>query len=1416
MKKFLKILLIATLAMTLALGIVACNDKPTDEPGDTDSETIGTIDVDAGEYETILGTAYGAEPDLDNVIIDGLLDDELWQNKKWYTQYEPTQRTKIMVTTAMSEKGLYIAAQSDDQFIYWNGYNYFFKNTHFWFQLYSGNNTSIRVDAVSVQVSSKYINARSRVLGEYNAPGRGGGMNVEIFVPWTELGIDTTNGLPETIKMYPIYNFCLSQNATTNQLYPTFVKTTGDSGQVTLFGKDGYVNGDEEGAKMGSHQNGQARTNGWTVENSGQADEKVTSDKSATYNFAQAIFFRDLTSSIFRVTTKMKVLETDEDSRAGILMYRDNINYRAVALNITPDNFSAGKMTNYTLKGYTNYPYNITEITDLTEIPLDTPTDTIELTVYSKSGQLYYIVNGVYAYSEEATYVAVNAFAGFYSFNASVEFYDYDYEVFTSEDDFDEALAEYAYTIGIDNPTDGNVTVTTNQLAVAREGDSNLEITMTFKPGYTLDTFQYETLDGAKTDIKAEADKAVGGVFTLNNVRDNIELQPTAKQNDKELIDLKLNVVNSQTGEKLRTANLILSGSGPYSRYEQIFNSNVEFSIPVEKDNVWSYEVTASGYRDTEGVIFDGEPLTETMTEPVNIVITNTVVGGTAESVLDENGNPVVSFNAASTPGTKWDLSYEDEGRVIFQTPDNDKGVIYFSGRTISDFQVAYVEITNRTDPASFTSFENDPAAGFIITTAGNESFMGLRKTGLRLKRERNNWTAGTYTDTSGVCNWEGYLGNTDRENGGRFINAYEGTGTVDRIPYNGQEYTNSFLMIRKGPNYYFYAADGSAGVLPDFTNFDKLKEVGSFYNDLTPGYAAIGLTCTVAYNLRMDFENYWILVGDEAEEFAGKLIATPFEIEEGGSKVELTSTALVGYKPEQDTLECGIVTGGEITVQPAAWNDGKILKVSFSDGTSRYLTSARDSFTYAPQAADGKVAMSVTEVDYVEIGGHITVPSGLNMQTFKGEIYDERGKLAYEFVSSADGSFNVKVEKGMRGKVTFVYEGYVMDPAELSGQGTNAIELAFRKVNIGGNITFADGTKVSTSEGGIVRSNEKGEVFDYQNSNSGKGQLVIQDALNYVDNFVLTFTYERVAQPAGSTYTEDGDASIGLRIYGGGTDLDAMFIGNGYRVYHDGDFDNRDEQRGLSPVDMSQKTTPYPYNFKLIKSGNLLYMLAKTDSQEEYTLIHTVDLIGWLGTSDIGYAIGWFSFGYNDMEVYDIKLEAINEDNASEIYSHITLENTPGGTVTVDGGFDVLVGSSFTVKATPEAGKRVTSITVNGKSVDYTVKNGVVEAVCTADANEMAVAVTFGDEVYDVQVKEQRSNENAKYIKAVCGDEVKIFKVVRSAAEASEQTAYNDGTNFNMQLPYGDGTWTITFWNDEACESQQIGGSVTVEINKN
>ena len=203
------------------------------------------------------------------------------------------------------------------------------------------------------------------------------------------------------------------------------------------------------------------------------------------------------------------------------------------------------------------------------------------------------------------------------------------------------------------------------------------------------------------------------------------------------------------------------------------------------------------------------------------------------------------------------------------------------------------------------------------------------------------------------------------------------------------------------------------------------------------------------------------------------------------------------------------------------------------------------------------------------------------------------------------------------------------------------------------------------------------------------------------------------------------------------------------------------------------------------------------------------------MGTDEVGYAIGWYSFGYNDMEIYDISLEEMTKENASEIMSEVSLENNAGGTAVIEGGNNILIGQSYTIVATPDDGQRVESITINGQPVEFTTANGVVRVSATADKSDIAVVVTFGDQIYDVQVKVQRSNENAKYIKAVCGDTVKIFRVTRIESEMAEDTAYNDGENFNLKLPYGNGTWTITFWQDEACTANQIGGSVTANVTK-
>lgn len=1415
MKKLFKILLITVISLTLALCIIACNTNSN--PG---GESIGVIEGNAGDYKDNIGTAYGEKPDLDTVVIDGLLDDELWQGKKWYTQYESTHRVKFQVTTAMSQKGFYLAASCNDNFIYWNGYNYFFSNTNFGFQFYSGNNTYITADANNTRVTHKYLNLRTRIFGQYNVPGKGGGMAMEFFIPWSELGIDVSNGLPEYVKILPTYNYASNPDTVTEALYPTFVKTTGDSGQVPKFGANGYLDGDEDNAIIGSHKNGKGRTAGWTVENSGEATEKATSDANATANFAQAIFFRDLNSSTFRITSKIKIAKVGKDARAGLLIYSDDVKYRAVALNLTDDNYQSGKMIRYDLKGYTNYPYKITEIDDLISIdPTNGPTDEIEMSLYNKSGKLYYIINGKYAYSEDASYTGLNAFGGFYAFNATAEFTDYSFRDFESNEEFDEEMAQYAYLVDI--KVEGNaVEVTTDQLAVARADDNKLVITTTFKPGYTMDESKFDYTIGSRThslhDLFQKEGK--GGVLTLTGIKGNISINAKGRaftESDNATVNLKYDVRNSQTNEVLKSARVTVYGDDPYSRYYRLYTSSNPGNFFVRPGNVWKYEVTSDGYRDSTGTLLNGEALNESLVENADMFITNSIVGGIAESVLKPDGTPKTTITVNSSPGTMWDLSREAESKAVFQTSTNDKDVVFFSGRTISDFQVAYVEIVNRTDPASFSSFENDPAAGFIIKSGASESFMGLRKTGLRLKRERNNWTAGTYTDTNNVCSWPGYLGNTDRNNGGRFLNAYQGNGTVDRIPWEGQEYSNSFLMVRRGPYLYFYACDGSALVDTDATNFNKLSPVGTFYNDAISECAAIGLTCTVAYNLRMDFENYWILTDDKASEFiinAGLDLVTPFSFSEGKELVSLGGDAIIGYDDKSAAFNGSIIKDGEVTLKANTVPDGKLVKATFSDGGVRYLTDTRTELPYTPSPVSGKITLKAELVDAVTVTGSINFPAGVSARTLPGEVRSQDGKLVSSFDSASDGKFSVKIEKGFKGTLAFVLNGYVMTGCKLTGVAQNVGTLSFGKSTLGGSISF-DGNVVDTAAGGSVRSDGTGMIFEYVSDNSAKGNLVLANANDYKGDFVLSFTYNRAA--AGSK-KEDTDPSIGVRFFQGGTaSLECMFIGTGYRIYHDydGGFDTRDEKRGVSPVNMTS-TASMPYDFKVIKKGSIVYMLAKNSSADKYTLVYSFNLRKFMTTDELGFTIGWFSFGYQNMTVSNVVLEGVTESNSTEITSVMTLTKGNGGNAVIEGvsGNKGIIGENYKLKVTPDAGMRVSSVKINGVEKITEKKTGETVITFTATASDK-IEVTFEKTVYSVTAEAGRSRtDGAKYVKAVMGSEVRTFAVVVDESKFTEDGVLVIGNSITVWLPEGE--WTLSFYSDIAM-TKQCGSDLKVSVTK-
>ena len=60
--------------------------------------------------------------------------------------------------------------------------------------------------------------------------------------------------------------------------------------------------------------------------------------------------------------------------------------------------------------------------------------------------------------------------------------------------------------------------------------------------------------------------------------------------------------------------------------------------MSVRPGEAWKYEVTSSGYRGSKGELLVGAKVNENLSEPADMFITNSIIGGIAESVLDAEG----------------------------------------------------------------------------------------------------------------------------------------------------------------------------------------------------------------------------------------------------------------------------------------------------------------------------------------------------------------------------------------------------------------------------------------------------------------------------------------------------------------------------------------------------------------------------------------------------------------------------------------------------------------------------------------------------------------------------------------------------------------------------------------------------------
>jgi len=1329
MKKVFKILLISIVAVLGALCLFACTTPAAPTGGLPD-----ILDVDAGEYETPHNTAYGEVPDLDNVVIDGFIDDELWtaDTMKWYTHYEATPRISYKMAATVSEGGLYIAFRSDDPIVAWHGYNYFYRNTNIRFFLYSsdhgGRDINFTLDANNIAPVDYFINARCQYYGDLNIAGKGDGISAEVYIKWEDLEIDTTNGAPQYMAILPVYRYISSPTASkTTDMYPTFVKTTGNRNQAIVFDKNGYIDGDDPDAIVGSHESGLAKTNGWTIEKDEDGVETAVSNKTATVGFAQLAFFRNSNSSRFKVTTRIKFGAGAIDSRAGIILYRDSINYRAIALQYDGRGKAEdAKYDAYSLRGYTNYPSNITSTTHIYDETADFSYNEAELTVYNNMGKLYYILNGEFVGSEMATYVATNNYIGLYAFDTTTTFSDYECISFRDEQELLDDFSEFAYVVNVYSSSPTHLTITTDQLAVSKENGS-VNVTLTFTPGYTLASAGYSYDDSTEiTSAMEYAEQAKHGVFNLpvdGNVTIHVGAEPIPED---ELISLSLIALDADTETKIAGMDATVIGDGQFTRYTTRFDYRGA-TIKIPKGLKWQYVAGGMGYSETKGDILGGETIDADVTDPAPVYVKSLIIGGTAYPPVDENGNNVISFSKASVPGATFNLEKGEEGLVTFQTSATDAGEVYFSGRTISDYQVAYVEITNRTDPSAFTSLENDPAAGFLVAGENATSYIGLWQTGLRIIPVRTKFSE--RTDRSGLMKYSGYLPKVDRSNGGRFISASPGTGTINRIPYDGKEYTTSLLLIRKGGYNYIYAADGKAGVKSDRTNFSKLKLVYSFFNDVNKGYAAVGFGCTVAFNLRVDYENYWILCGDKAAAFADSYIATNLEVLGEKDKLSFSGNGIINYN--ENTGKGKIVKNSEINVRAKGLEDGKMLKVTASSGEVYYISDSSSIYTISNSSGNA-LSLRVEEVEYEVISGRVVTPEGLSKRVYSGTIYDMNGNRIMDVNTDRNGEFGARVAKGTKVKVAFRLDGYAMAPTPV----TTGTVLEFVEIPVGGNVVREDSiTGISSSYVQYGYNEEQGIYFDVNHNNPAEGYVYVKKD-NTSENMIIDMDYNRLAVPGNASI--DGDISFGAIFYGQSGSYAMRYIGDGYRIMLNDNYNTSTniEARGFSSTNMKSATNSTAYNFRFIKLGSVVYMCSKLDTQDTYNVLVAFDLMPHVGSKLTSVALGWVSYGYANFRVSNLNVTELQDETAADLIGDMTLldlyvtgdvDNAVlGGCGLISGNgttYKVARNSAITVKAQDLADGELLKVSCGGTE-EY-LKNGEMTTVTAPKSGDMFMDIS-------------------------------------------------------------------------------------------
>ena len=199
MKKFLISVLSVVAGLSAVLGFASCSDA---------KKSGELLDVNLPDYEFVYNPEFEDDYASD-MKIDGVIDESKWENKNWLTHAE--RGVKVKYTTIFDEYGVYLAGVAEDPRISYYGRFDMLNNSGF--SIYATREEVRKdhhTDVVRMELDAydrrSYYQSRfagqAKVNGDIDA-GEATVMTMELFVSWKNLHIDTTDGIPERVKIEP-------------------------------------------------------------------------------------------------------------------------------------------------------------------------------------------------------------------------------------------------------------------------------------------------------------------------------------------------------------------------------------------------------------------------------------------------------------------------------------------------------------------------------------------------------------------------------------------------------------------------------------------------------------------------------------------------------------------------------------------------------------------------------------------------------------------------------------------------------------------------------------------------------------------------------------------------------------------------------------------------------------------------------------------------------------------------------------------------------------------------------------------------------------------------------------------------------------------------------------------------------------